>query len=68
MYKGLILKSRTLDVLAIYAVLESVLMAAQTELVNLGFSQSMQSIVRLVIIGVLTYLRFKTSNPVGEKP
>lgn len=66
-YGGVILKSRTLDVLAIYAVLESVLVAAQTELVNLGFSNSMQSIVRLSLIGILTLLRFKTTTPVGEK-
>lgn len=66
-YQGVIKKSRTLDVLAIYAIIESVLMAAQDELSNLGITGQAQSIVRLVMIGFLAYLRIKTTGPVGEK-
>lgn len=65
-YQGLINKSRTLDALAILAMLNAVypaVMEALPEYLKPGTI----SIINVLYVGLLAYLRYKTTGPVGAK-
>lgn len=66
-YKGVIKKSRTLDVLALFTVLTAVQPLAMDVLAGFGLSPKWVGLSNLVMIAVLAYLRFRTTGPVGEK-
>lgn len=68
MYKGIIKNSRTLDLVAVSAILDAValgFLAYSPQ--QLGIAVPVYAAVRIVLTAVQAYLRFKTSGPVGEK-
>ena len=68
MYKGIIKNSRTLDLVAVSAILDAValgFLAYSPQ--QLGIAVPDYAAVRIVLTAVQAYLRFKTSGPVGEK-
>lgn len=67
-YSGIIKKSRTLDVLALFVVFSAIQPLLMDVLTQFGLSPKWVSLINLVFISALAYLRFKTSTPVGEKP
>lgn len=67
-YKGVIKKSRTLDLAAISTVIDAAFigfMAYTPE--QLGITAPVFMGVRILLSGTLAYLRFKTTGEVGDK-
>ena len=67
MYKGVIKKSRTFDALAIFTILTAVQPIIMDTLEQFAISPKWVSLTNLAMIGVLAFLRVKTTGPVGEK-
>lgn len=66
-YQGVIKKSRTLDVLALFAVLSSMYPLLMDALMEFGLSPKWVTVVNLSFTGLLAWLRFKTTGEVGDK-
>ena len=67
-YKGVILKSRTLDVAALSVVMDAVslaFLAYHPE--QLGITLPAYAGLRMAVTSLQAYLRFKTTGPVGDK-
>lgn len=67
MYDGMIKGSRTFDALAVFTILSVLQPLAMDVLTQWSFSPKWVSLANFVMIGILAYLRFKTTGPVGEK-
>jgi hypothetical protein len=67
MYKGIIKKSRTLDLLAVFAVFSAIQPILIDVLAKFNIGQRWISLVDLIFIGFLAYLRYQTKGPVGVK-
>lgn len=66
MYNGMIKGSRTFDALAVFTILSAMQPLAMDLLTQFSFSPKWVSLVNFAMIGVLAYLRVKTTGPVGE--
>ena len=66
-YQGLIKKSRTLDAIALLALLNTMYPVLMEALPNWGLQSSYISIINVLYMGLLAYLRYKTTGPVGVK-
>jgi hypothetical protein len=66
-YNGMIQKSRTYDALAVFSVLSALQPLAMDLLQQFALSPKWVSLSNFVMIGILAYLRFKTTGPVGQK-
>ena len=66
-YSGIIKQSRTLDTLAAFTIMTAVQPLIMDTLVQFNLSPKWVSLTNLIFIGVLAYLRFQTTGPVGEK-
>lgn len=66
-YEGIIKKSRTFDALAAFTILTAVQPLAMDVLTQFELSPKWIGLTNLVMIGLLAYLRFKTTGPVGDK-
>lgn len=66
-YGGIIKRSRTLDMLAVFTVLSAVQPLAMDLLPQFGLSPKWISLSNFLMIGLLAYLRFKTTGAVGDK-
>ena len=65
MYNGVIKGSRTLDALAVFSILTALQPLAMDLLTQFALSPKWVSLINFVMIGILAYLRFKTTAPVG---
>ena len=62
---GIIKGSRTLDTLALFSVFTAVQPLLMDVLVAFSLSPKWVSLVNLVFIAILAYLRYQTMGPVG---
>lgn len=67
MYNGVIKGSRTLDALAVFSILTALQPLAMDLLTQFALSPKWVSLINFVMIGILAYLRFKTTAPVGAQ-
>lgn len=67
MYNGVIKKSRTLDAAAVLTFCNAMFPVLQTYLPELGLTAKEMAVFNIVGMGVMAYLRFVTTGPVGEK-
>ena len=66
-YNGVIKGSRTFDALAVFTVLSAAQPLVMDVLTQFSLSPKWVSLMNLIMIGVLAYLRVKTTGPVGEQ-
>lgn len=66
-YNGVIKGSKTLDTLAVFTILTALQPLAMDLLTQFSLSPKWVSLANFVMIGILAYLRFKTTTAVGEK-
>lgn len=67
MYNGMIKGSRTYDALAVFTILTALQPLAMDLLTQFSLSPKWVSLANFIMIGILAYLRFKTTGPVGGK-
>ena len=68
MYKGIIHKSRTFDVLAMMTIMTAIQPLLMDTLMQFNFSPKWVSLLNIIFIGILTYLRTKTTGLPGSVP
>lgn len=66
-YQGVIKQSRTLDTLAAFTIMTAIQPLLMDTLIAFSLSPKWVSLTNLIFIGVLAYLRFQTTTPIGEK-
>lgn len=67
-YKGIIKKSRTLDLAMVSSLVDAVALGFLSyDPTQLGIAVPIYATVRIVINVLQAYLRFQTTTPVGEK-
>jgi len=66
-YQGIIKKSRTLDAVALLGICNLMFPVLQTYLPQLGLTTQQMAVFNILGMGLMAYLRFVTTGPVGEK-
>ncbi len=68
MYKGIIKKSRTYDMLLVFTILTAIQPLLMDTLTQFALSQKWISLTNLIFIGWMAFLRIKTTGAVGSEP
>lgn len=66
-YKGVIKKSRTLDALTLHSFVTAMMPVLDAALPQLGLTIQHMAIYTILVNGLLWWLRYLTTGPVGEK-